>query len=555
MSKVRWSLVFAILGAFLVYGPSVLACPWCEKGREKYLSTRATLIEGLGSHHHPVSTTIEEAQCFFNQGLMYCFAFNHDEAIRSFKRAAELDPELAMAHWGIAYALGTNYNLPIDSVRMLKAYDATQKALALAGKATRQERAYIEALATRYSLDFEATPGSLDSAYKQAMEKVYRDNPDDLDAAVFYAEAAMNLRPWMLWNRDGTPSPGTEELVGVLESVLLRRPDHAGACHFYIHAVEASKHPEKALICAQRLLDLVPASGHLVHMPAHTYIRVGDYAASVEANRRAIAVDSAYIAANGGQGFYSLLYVPHNIHFYSVSCSMAGQYAEALRSAEKLEAYIASYVKLDPMVEGVAPTKYMILTKFRKWDEILNLPKPDQELKVVTAVWHFARGMALASQGNPQEARKELKRMEAAQKEFSPKALMGAINTAPAVMKVAGNVLLARIAEAENKPGKAVEHYKAAVADQDNLAYDEPEGWYLSTRESLGGLYLKLGQFTDAERVFREDLEHYPRNGRALFGLKEALAGMENKVASTQVEQQYLAAWKTADTKISLQDL
>lgn len=357
------------------------------------------LVTGLGDHHHPVSTQNEEAQLFFDQGLKWIFAFNHDEAVRSFKRAAELDPQLAMAYWGIAYALGPNINLDVDLEREKAAYEATQKALTLASKAPEHERAYIEALAKRYSIDPNADLKKLAVDFKNAMGELARRYPDDLDAATLYAESAMDLRPWQLWNKDGTPAEGTEEIVAVLESVLRRNPNHIGANHYYIHAVEASPHPEWALPSAERLETLAPAAGHLVHMPAHIYMRIGDYEAAARRNEIAVMADRAYFQAGNMQGIYGLGYYSHNLHFLAIAHAMQGRFSDAKKAADQLVEHVGPYVKDISLLEGFMPTPMLILVRFHQWEDILKLPQPDPNMALTTALWHFARGMAYAATG------------------------------------------------------------------------------------------------------------------------------------------------------------
>ena len=379
----------------------------------------ATLVPGLGSLRHPVSTSHAEAQKFFDQGLSFVYAFNHPEAVRSFERAAELDPLMAMAYWGVALALGSNINSEIDAEREKAAYAAVQKARVLAARGPEQERRYIAALARRYSNQASPDRTALNLEYKDAMGDLVTRYPDDLEAATLYAEASMVLRPWRLWTAEGKPEDGTLDIVALLESVLRRDPSHIGAIHYYIHAVEASPHPEWALAHAQRLPALVPAAGHLVHMPAHIYERTGDYVAAARSNRDAAQADEAYVRARGVEGPSALMYYSHNLHFLAVAESMAGRFADALRAARKLEAHVAPHVKTMPVVEVFMPTAALILVRFRKWDDVLRLPKPDATLMAVTAYWHFARGMALLATGDVGRAEEEHASFLAAQTSIS----------------------------------------------------------------------------------------------------------------------------------------
>src|ERR1041384_6109322 len=405
----------------------------------------ASLMSGLGALHHPVSTKNAEAQRFFDQGLTLIYAFNHEEAIRSFRHAAELDPDMAMAYWGIAYALGPNINLDVDPVHEQAAYLATQQALALAAHAPDNERAYIEALAKRYSNDPKADLKRLAVDFKNAMGALTKRFPDDLDAATLYAESAMDLRPWQLWTTDGKPAEGTEEIIAVLESVLKRNPNHIGAIHYYIHAVEASPHPERALPSVAKLPAQVPAAGHLVHMPAHIYERTGDCGARAESNRAAAGADETYIKSRGGQGMYPLMYYNHNLHFECIAETMAGRYAAAIVAARRLAANVAPSVKDVPMLESFMPTPTLVLVRFRRWDEISKLPQPARELPITVALWHFARGVAAAANGRLTDADNEQRAFADVVKTIPADASFG-LNPAQAILRIAGDVLGARIA-------------------------------------------------------------------------------------------------------------
>jgi tetratricopeptide (TPR) repeat protein len=515
----------------------------------------AALMSGLGSHHHPVSTTNAEAQRFFDQGLTLVYAFNHEEAIRSFRRAAELDPQLAMAHWGIALALGPNINLDVDPARERAAFEAAQRALALSPKAPENERAYIEALITRYSVDPKADLKRLAVAYKNAMGEVVKRFPDDLDAATLYAESAMNLRPWQLWTKDGKPAEGTEEIVSVLESVLRRNPDHIGAIHYYIHAVEASPHPERALAYAARLAPQVPAAGHLVHMPAHIYVRTGDYEMAARSNKEAAEADQAYIKTSGAQGVYPTMYYNHNLHFLAHAYGMAGQFALALEAGRQLESNVAPHIKAMPMLEGFMPTPTLILVRFRRWDDVLKSSEPDRAMTVTNALWHYARGMAYAATGKPESAEAEQKIFTEAIKSISAETPFGLNNAGSILAPIAGNVLSARIALARQDKKTAIALLRTAVAAEDALNYDEPPGWDAPVRESLGGALLLDGNPVEAEKVFRDDLAKHPRSGRSLFGLMESLKAQGKKADARMVQSEFESAWKKADVQLRVEDL
>lgn len=513
----------------------------------------AALTTGMGSHHHPVSTTNAEAQSFFDQGLSYVYAFNHEEAVRSFQRAATLDPQLAMAYWGIGLALGPNINLDVDPARERAAYEATQHALSLLARASENEKAYIQALATRYSTDPKADLKKLAVDYKNAMSDLVKSYPDDLDAATLYAESAMNLRPWQLWSVEGKPAEGTEEIVAVLESVLRRDPNHIGAIHYYIHAVEASPNPERALAYAPKLPSLIPAAGHLVHMPAHIYQRTGDYLAAAASNRDAAKADEAYIKASGSQGVYPLMYYTHNLHFLAVAHSMAGRYRDAMSAARQLESYVGPHVGKMPMLEGFVTVPPLMLVRFSRWDEILKLPQPAASMKAANVVWHFARGMAFAAKGQKTEVASELDALVRAEKELTADASFG-LNSASKVLKIAENVLAARLEMTKSQRGTAAEFLRKAIEVEDSLAYDEPPAWFIPVREQLGAFLLRTGDYAEAERVLRADLERNRRNGRSLFLLAETLNAQKKADSARLVQREFESAWSNAEVKLALAD-
>jgi tetratricopeptide (TPR) repeat protein len=503
----------------------------------------------MGNVDHKVSTGNAQAQHFFNQGLALIFGFNHDEAVKSFQRAVEIDPNLAMAHWGIALCYGANYNLPSMPEREKLAADSMQKALALAPKATPREQDYIKALSQRYSEDPKADLKQLAEDYAKAMRALSEKYPDDLDAATLYAESMMNLRPWTLWNVDGTPAPGTEEIVSTLESVLKRDPHHTGANHYYIHAVEASQHPGRALASAGRLGELAPGAGHLVHMPSHIYARVGDFDSAAKVNIDAAKADEAYIAQSKAEGIYPMMYYSHNIHFESHARSMEGRYAEAMKAAEKLRKHTEPHIKMMPMLEGFAVFPLQVMERFQKWDEILALPAPAKEHAYHTSLWHFARGMAFANKGNVAKAEAEYSAMGKAIKMISPELIIMQ-NKANHIITIGDDILAARIAREKKDWATAEAKLKHAIDTQDHLTYIEPPEWIYPVRESLGGMYLAAGKLVEAEQTFREDLDRNPRSGRSLFGLVAALKGQKKDAAAALVQKQLDEVWKTADVKL-----
>jgi tetratricopeptide (TPR) repeat protein len=517
----------------------------------------ARLIEGLGDFRFPVSTASAEAQKFFDQGAILLYGFNHDEAARSFRRAAELDPSLAMAYWGVAMSVGPNYNeTTIPPERMKAAYEAVQKGLSLAAKAPEHERAFLEALAKRYSADANADQKPLWLAYRDAMREVMRRYPDDPDAATLWADAAMIINAWKLWSPRGQPAEGTEEIVAVLESVIKRDPTHIGANHLYIHATEASPFPERALPSADLLAKLTPAAGHLVHMPAHTYMRTGDYDRAAQNNEWAAAADRDYFKQFGPQGVYQLGYYSHNLHFLAAAHSMQGRYADAIRAARLLEENVNIFIKEIPGLESFLPTGVLIMTRFGRWDDLLKTKEPGAQTPITRALWHWGRGVALAGTGKTNEAEAERKTFLSLVQGIPPDTPYGSQNTAGGVLKIAEHFLSARIARAKGDKKGAIEFLRKAVEAEDALAYDEPPGWYHPmTRESLGGALMLDGQYAEAERVFREDLLHNRRNGRSLFGLTESLKAQGKTREAELVRREFERAWKNADTRLRIEDL
>ena len=517
----------------------------------------ATLMTGIGTLHHPVSTKNAQAQQFFDQGLRLIYAFNHDEAARSFQRAADLDPKLAMAYWGIAEAVGPNYNDPASDDRFKAAHEAIQKAMDLSAGAAPNEEAYIAAMARRFPEDPKADRRKAAEDYRDAMREVVKHFPDDLDAATLFAEAGMNLHPWGLWHVDGTPEEGTEEIVATLESVLKRDPDHMGAVHYYIHAVEASRNPERALAGANKLAAMAPAAGHLVHMPAHVYIRTGDFEAAVKTNELAAAADRAYIKASGVQGIYPMMYYSHNLHFIAMCAAMNGNYAEAKKNGDMLAAHVGPAVKDMPPLEGFMTIPMAVDLRFHKWDSILATKQPAPEMKITTVFWHFARGMALAGKGKTSEAEAEYKIVADAE-QATPEDVVFAMpvnNKAKDIMKIAEKVLGAKIATAKKDPDAAIAMLKDAVAIQDTLKYGEPPDWFFPVRESLGAALLMKGDAPEAEKVFREDLDRNPRNPRSLYGLQQTLKKQGRDYDAGFVEKQFNASWKGGANSLNVEDL
>jgi tetratricopeptide (TPR) repeat protein len=517
----------------------------------------AVLMTGYGDLHHPVSTQNAEAQQFFDQGLRLIYAFNHEEAARSFRHAAELDPTLGMAWWGVALAVGPNYNLPVDPEHEKIAADAVSKAVALSVNAPQVEKDYIQAIAKRFSSNPNPDYHQLDIDYSNAMRELVHKYPDDLDAATLFADSMMNLRPWKLWNADGTPANGTPEIVATLESALRRDPNHIGAMHFYIHAVEASPAPQRALPYADRLAALTPAAGHLVHMPSHIYINTGDYNGARAANEDASKADERYIAATGAQGIYPLMYYSHNLHFLAIAAATQGRCADAQDAAKKLAANVRPATGEMPMLEAFEGIQLVMAVRCEQWNELLHMSPPDSHTPTLKAFWLYSRGSALAATGNLSEAEAMQAQLAAVVKQIPrDEIFMPPVeNKTWQVLHIADDVLAARIAAAKGHKESAVKLLRDAVANQDELKYNEPPDWYYEVRESLGGMLLQTGDAKGAEQVFRDDLALHPRNPRSLFGLAEALKMQGRTYDASWVVTQFQTAWQGADVKLSVSTL
>lgn len=508
------------------------------------------LHSGLGSWSHRVTTTSPEAQKYFDQGLNLCYGFNHDEATRAFREAARLDPRCAMAWWGVALAAGPNINLPMDAEHNQVALDALAIAKKLAPYASDAERAYIEALATRHSADTLLSRGSLDSAYAGAMRALAKRYPKDADAQVLCAESLMDLTPWNYWTKDGKPRPGTEELVAKLEGVIAAHPDHAGAHHLLIHALEASPDPRRAVASADRLRDLITGTGHLVHMPSHIYARVGRYAEAVQVNQRAVEVDERFIAEQKPTGLYPVMYYNHNIHFIWFTASMEGRSAEALAAARKVAANVTpELAAMMPMIEFIPPLPALTLVKFERWDEALGEPAPPAFERYASGLWHHARGLAFAAKGEFAAARAALDSVRAIGAAM-PAEQTVSVNYAAPLLRVAANALAGAIAVREKRMDDAWRSFEAAIATEDSLTYDEPPTWSYPVRHGYGKALLAAGNAARAEAVFRKDLERHPENGWALHGLAEALRAQKKSGEADAIRKRFETAWARADVKL-----
>ncbi len=511
----------------------------------------APLLDGLGEHHHKVTTTSEQAQRFFDQGLKLAYGFNHREALRAFKEAARLDPDCAMAYWGWALVLGPNINLPMPKDAVPQAWDAMQLALAKRDRASEPERAYIDALAQRYTKDPDADRLSLDRAYADAMRELHKRYPEDTDAATLFAEALMDVSPWNYWTREGKPRESTLELVATLEDVLRADPTHEGALHYYIHAVEAVD-AARGAAAADRLRPLAPGAGHLLHMPSHLYIQLGRYADAFEANALAARSDETYVTQCRAQGIYPLNYFPHNLHFLAWAAFYQGRGKEALEAANKVRAGVPADLSGNDwgLFETFLSMPLYTMVRFGMWNEILAEREPPKERKLSTGVWHYARGRAYAATGRASEAKRELARVEAlAEDPASADALVGYANAAR-LLDIARYVLAGEIASAEKRHAEAVMHLDRATRLEDSLAYNEPPDWYYPVRHSLGAALLEAKRPVEAEVVYWQDLRKYPENAYALYGLWRAAEAQGKTADAEEYESRYRAAWSKADAPL-----
>jgi tetratricopeptide (TPR) repeat protein len=524
----------------------------------------ATLLTGLGNLNHPVSTKNPDAQRFFNQGLTLVYGFNHEEAARSFRRAAELDPTLAMAYWGIALSVGPNINIDIDPDCERFAYDDAQTALRLSNSQTTSasDRAYVRALTARYTNASNPDLQQLSVNYMVAMGDLVKAFPADLDAATLYAESIMDLRPWKLWDNCGKPAHDTDEILRAIASVLNRDAKHIGANHYKIHALEASTDPQSAFTSATLLDSLVPNAGHLRHMPSHIYARIGRYDLAAASNENAVRVDEPYVRACAASidapdclPIYVGHYYSHNLLFLAVAYGMQGRSQDAQRAAQQAADNALRYIKQQPSLEHFLPAPLMMLTRFQRWDDILNVPAPsDHNLRITNAMWHWARGMAYAAKGQLDKAMSEQKTF-ASDVQAVPADMSWGNNTASAMFPVAANMLRGRIAAARGDSKAAVEFMRLALDAEAALVYDEPDPWFVPVRESLGAALLRDHDYREAEHVFRADLTQHPANLRSLLGLSESLRAQGQLKAARAARAQFNRARKDADVTVRVGDM
>ncbi|MCM4161257.1 hypothetical protein FHG64_02940 [Antarcticibacterium flavum] len=514
----------------------------------------APLLDGLDVLNYPITTGNSKAQEYFNQGLVLSYGFNHAEAARSFYYATKLDPECAMCHWGFAYVLGPNYNAGMEPDNYERAYEAIQTAIKVSDNATNKDRDLINALAQRYVAEPVEDLRQLDVVYSQAMEDLYKKYNNDPEIAALYAESVMNLYPWNLYDNEGNPKEWTPKVITLLENVMKEYPDHPGAHHFYIHATEASKTPERGLLSARKFDEgLVPGAGHLIHMPSHTYIQTGDYHKGSLANLRAVEVDSAYITACHAQGAYPLVYYPHNYHFLAATATLEGNSDWALMGANKLAERIHPDIMKEPgwsTLQHYYMIPYFVEVKFGEWDKILARSLEDSLLYPM-AISHYARGMAYLGKKDTQKAKTELNTLQIlAADERLKDMTIWEINSMQTIVDIASNILKAEILASEGNYEESIDLLNETVALEDGLNFQEPPDWFFSVRHNLGAVQIEAGHFADAIKTFEDDLKVLPRNGWAQHGMKLAYQKMDNPDKVRQLESQLKESWATADVAI-----
>jgi len=509
------------------------------------------LFDNLGDLNFTINTNNKLAQTFFNQGLKLTYAFNHAEAHRSFMEASRLDPNSAMSYWGQAYALGPNINDPLpDDERRKKSFEAAQKAKSLAS--TPKEKALTEALTARYSDDLTKDIPSLNMAYMKAMTKVAEQYPQDADVLILYAASIMNTVPWNYWDRDGNPSPNIPAAKTALEKAMNINPNNPGAHHYYIHMVELPK-PDLAVPSADRLGSLMPAAGHIVHMPSHIYIRVGRYKDAVTVNQAAILADEDYISQCYSQGMYPLGYYPHNIHFLWSAASLLGDSDIAIDAAKKTAEKVPVGELVDlPFLQDFAATPLLAYTRFGKWNEILTVPKPNADIKHLNLIRHYARGIAFIRKNNIKEAQEELDAIAEMRKDPELENLVAtAHNSSSAIANIAFEVVAGELAALKGDITAAVKHLQMAVENEDKLTYTEPAAWYIPTRQNLGAVLLKANKYAEAEKVYKEDLEKLRQNGWSLMGLYQTLMIQGKVEEAKEIKKELEKAWEHSDIEIT----
>ena len=545
MSRRLWKMggLFAVL--------ALLAAP-AQAAEEKY---EAPILEGLGDYTFPVSTKNEMAQRFMTQGVLLTHGFNHAEAERSFRQAAQLDSKCAMAWWGVALVLGPNINLSMQPEAVAPAWEAIRNAEKQAKHASQKEKDYIAALKKRYLQNPPEDRSGLDQAYADAMRQLRRKYPDDVDVAAFTAEALMDLHPWDFWEADGTAKPWTPEIVEMLEWLLAKQPDHPLGNHLYIHAIEGSKDPARGLASAARLRKLMPGAGHMVHMPSHIYIRVGRYHEGTLANELAVQADDSYATQCHAQGVYMVGYVPHNHHFLWATASIEGASQKAMQAAQTTAEHVIHEAMTTPGLEGLQhflSIPYFARVRFGKWDEMLAMESPGDDFAYVKGVWHYGRAMAYARTGRMEEAGREKAEMEkmAADPRLDDVKFFG-INELRTLLEIGSLVVEGEMKAHGKDYDGSIAAFRRAIELEDNLQYTEPPDWFFPVRHNLGAVLLEAGRPAEAEAVYREDLDVFPENGWALFGLSQSLRAQGNMDGAREVEARFYNAWANADVTLT----
>lgn len=520
--------------------------------KENPPSFEAPVLKNIGNYSVPVTTTSTHSQMFFNQGIIMANNFNHAEAERSFREAIRLDTTFAMGYWGIAYVLGPNFNSVDNMGTINEIRNAVTKAVQLSEHVSDWEKAVINAIQIKFPMDTTLTDGE---GFANAMKQAFMQFPDNSFVATLYAEAIMNLHPWDFYaKRGGEPRPWTPEIVSLLDKVIDIDPKNPLANHLYLHATEASADLSKALISAERLKTLVPSAGHLVHMPSHIYINTGDYHEGSLANEAAVIADSIYIAECQAQGYYPQMYYPHNYHFLAATAAFEGRGARSIEAAYKTAGLIDKKYYHEPgyeMVQHYLTIPSHILVKFGQWEKILALPKPTDDLIYPTAIWHYARGMAYTNLDKIEQAHDELKKLnELSQSPSIADQLNWGINKVTEVCKISSKVLEAELFIKKGKYNEAITLLTEAIAIEDNLNYNEPPDWFFSVRHILGNVLLTTKNYQQAERIYREDLVNWPKNGFALNGLAETLLAQGKTAEAEEIKKQFNEAWKYADTSL-----
>jgi Flp pilus assembly protein TadD len=541
---------FAVILSLFVISSGFLSC----QKKEDTAGLMAPLFDNLGNYTVKISTNSDLAQRLFSQGLNLAYGFNHNEAARAFREAARIDTTCAMCNWGIAYVLGPNYNAGMEEDVKKEAYDASRKALSLSENVNPWEKVLIGAIVARYNYDKTDDRALLDQDYAEAMKNAYTRFPKQDDIATIYAESLLNLHPWDLYTHAGETKPWTPDIVSLLEEILDRSPEHPGANHFYIHAVEASANPGQGLAAAGRLTDLVPGSGHLVHMPSHIYIRTGHYHEGSLVNERASLADSLYIVNCNAQGIYPLAYYPHNLHFLTACAALEGKGETAINTAYRVAANTNVSLMREPGLQTLqhySILPFYVLTKFSQWDKILTLPKPDDDLIYPIAIWHCVRGMAFAAKADLANAHSELLAVqEIGRNSKLAEITIWNINSVNHLVNIASRILEAELSAKAGDFDRAVTLLTEAVEIEDGLTYNEPPDWFFSVRHSLGAVMLQAGRYAEAEKTYLEDLDFYPENGFALNGLYLSLMNQGKMEEANFVKARFDKAWEFADIQL-----